>query len=113
MVRKIITTENGVRWERVSRWIKLDTKEVTTRHKLFDYGDPYDCKPGKSIVTYFRYDGKEYALGQFERFSYPKMWKEKGKTNYLFGYDCTEFYYPLVIEIDKRGEMIRLYIEVE
>ena len=33
-------------------------------------------------------------------------------TSYLCGYDCTNYYNPLLIEIDDGNERVRLYKEV-
>ena len=111
---KTITTKDGRQYKRVSRWIKIDTRPVTKRHILFDYADTYDCEDGDGLLTCFRYSGRLYALGQFMRFSYPEFYEDAdGKTAYLCGYDCTQWYKPLCCEIDESSQYIRLYEEID
>ena len=90
---------------RVSRWIKLDYTNITHRHSLANYA--YDN--GEDLtLTYFMHGGKMYALGQFMRLSEP-ITLEDGSI--ISGYDCTQWYNPLLIEIRKDGEAVRLYEE--
>lgn len=116
MARKIITTKEGHKYERVSRWIKIHSDYVTPRHSLFEYSDNYmQATPDESgcLLDWFRYNGRKYALGQFERLAYPEMWEEKDGLHCLSGYDCTEFWNPLVAEIDEiHYGYIRLYREI-
>ena len=102
---KTITTVDGRKYNRVSRWIKLEYRTVTNRHSLYDYADD-------GVLICFRHGGRLYALGQFMRLSMPEFYEDNdGKMQYLSGYDCTEYYKPLVCEIDDGGEYIRLYQE--
>lgn len=112
-MRKFITQENRI-IERKSRWIQIHSDYVTKKHSLFDYADDYE-KPGEEgVLHWFRHKGKKYALGQFMRFSHPMYFKnEIGKLSLLSGYDSTQYYKPYLIEIDDRGEAVRLYIEEE
>lgn len=110
----IITTVDGNKYKRVSRWIKIDTRPVTKKHILFDYADTYDCAEGEGLLTCFRYKGRLYALGQFMRFIHPEFYEDKdGKSQFLCGYDCTTWHNPLICEIDDCGEYIRLYEQIE
>ena len=102
---KIITTDDNRKYKRVSRWIKIEYREVTKKHILFDYADD-------GQLCCFRYGGRLYAVGQFMRFNYPEFYTdEKGKKSFISGYDCTQWYKPLCCEIDDGGEYIRLYEE--
>jgi len=103
---RIFKGENGRQFRRVSRWIKVNYKTVTSRHSLADYAD------GDSLA-YFRHGGREYALGQFMRLTAPEFFEnEDGKKSFLSGYDCTQYYKPYLIEIDDGGEYVRLFEEV-
>lgn len=103
---KIFTTQDGKKIERVSRWIEIKYKEVTTRHSLYDYSDDGN-------LCYFTYKGRQYALGQFEKLVFPIFFEENGKTQYLCGNDCTEWYKPLLVEINDCCDGVRLYRNYE
>jgi hypothetical protein len=107
---KIIITKDGNKIKRVSRWIKIRADyNITNRHSLYEYCDKYN----DNYIDYFIYKGEKYALSQFTRLNYPIMWEdEEGKLNFLSGYDSTNYYNPLLIEIEEGGEAIRLYEEV-
>ena len=104
---RIYNGENGRQFRRVSRWIKVNYKTVTSRHRLAEYAD------GDELI-YFRHGGREYALGQFMRLTAPEFFEnEDGKKSFLSGYDCTQYYKPYLIEIEDGGESVRLFAEVE
>ena len=110
----IITTTDGRKYKRASRWIKIEIRYITKKHVLFDYADTYDCDDGEGLLTCFRHGGRLYALGQFMRFTTPEFYEDdNGKLQYLSGYDCTTWYKPLICEIDEGGEYIRLYQELD
>ena len=112
-MNKIIIDDNGRKYERVSRWIKVYYDYITKRHSLADYADFYDSEDGKGLLNWFQYNGKKYAVGQFLKLAYPYFYKnEDGKISFLCGYDCENYYNPLLIEIDDDGESVRLYREV-
>lgn len=107
---KIFLTNQGYKVERVSRWIRIDYRFVTKNHSLYYYSDNGD-------LVYFKFGGRRYALGQFMRFDIGPGAKnpvihDKGEDIILSGYDSTEYYKPLMIEINKTGEAVRLYREV-
>lgn len=100
---KYITTDDGHKYRRASRWIRVDCIQITERHALADYADD-------GTVSCFRHGGRQYAIGQFMRLTYPEFYTdENGRTGFLSGYDATQWYNPLLIEIDDGGEYIRLY----
>lgn len=99
--------------KRVSRWIKVDCEYVTKNHSLYDYADHYCEEGGKAPVFLFRHNNRLYALSQFMKLSCPMFFTDiDGKNSFIFGYDCTDYYYPLLIEISENGEHIRLYEEL-
>ena len=106
---KRIKAKDGRTYRRASRWIRIHLDYVTKRHSLFDYADGTD-----GLLTWFRHGGRQYALGQFERLSYPIFFEtEDGKESFLSGYDSTQWYKPYLIEIDDGGEYCRLYEEIQ
>ena len=120
--RKVFETENkhysygiennyNIKIMRVSRWVKIDCIYVTEKSRLWEYTDRYNIgEDKKTPVLVFRYNNKFYALDQFMRFGYPVFFTdETGKRTFLSGYDSTDCYYPLQIEIDDCGEYVRLY----
>ena len=107
-------TYKRIVYRQLSRWINIDYKEVTSRHRLFDYADPYDCEEGRAMLTYFRFRGQEYSLGQFMRFSYgpgdtDDIHLEDGTR--LVAYDATDSIWPLLLELDERIPAVRLWRE--
>ena len=108
-IMKKICAESGRTFVRVSRWISVKDRYITTKHRLYDYADIYGCEKGKALLRYFTYKGVMYAIAQFMRLSYPEFYTmDDGKTGYLSGYDSTDYYRPLFIEIDETGERVRL-----
>lgn len=89
-----------------SRWIQIQYKEVTPRHRLWDYSD-------NGTLCYFRHNGREYALGQFVRLKYCS---DNGNINLedgtqLVAYDCTEHYKPYLLELGRTSDLVRLWTE--
>lgn len=113
---RIYQGEDGRKFRRVSRWIKLQNKVITDRHSLAEYAE----RDGDSLILdYFRHGGRVYALGQFQRFGTgwsfapPMFTNEDGKQSFMSGFDCTQYYKPYLIEIEDGGEYVRLFEEVE
>lgn len=117
MARKIIKTNNGETYRRVSRWIAIDCKYITSRHSLWDYADKSSEDEKEAPVLCFRYNNRLYAIGQFVRFDFPfrtdmtgHEFKENGETHTLCAYDAMRgLFNPLILEIDSYGEHVRLY----
>lgn len=108
---KIFKTTDGTEIKRVSRWINIKCRYVNPNHILHGYSD-------NGELLYFHYKRQDYALGQFLRFDLGPGAKTLKATCgaeevVLSGYDATEMWYPLMIELDNRGEQIRLYQEVK
>lgn len=100
---KHFKAKDNTSYKRKSRWIQIRYRPVTDRHSLYDYAD-------EDILTYFVRKGKEYALGQFMRLTPPIEISDGNETVMLCGYDCTEYWYPYLIELNDTGEAVRLYI---
>ena len=98
---------------RVSRWITINSLEITKNHSLYCYADKDDEYNGKYTVLAFRYKNRWYALGQFlSRFGMMGFDKEcKKYPSFISGYDSENYYNPLLMEIDEYGEKVRLYLE--
>lgn len=110
-------TTTGRTIARVSRYIKIRTDYVTSRHSLYDYADSSSEEDGKRLLDYFIYHGKKYALNQFMRLGsmiIPEVYQfeENGKTQFLSGVDSENYYNPLLIEVDEYGESVRIYEEI-
>lgn len=108
---------NGMKYTPASRWIRVKFEIVTPRSSLYEYGDGSGLeeyggrKDLKEIIT-FRHGGKKYALGQFERISYPIILEDSdGIQAILGGVDSMQWYNPYLIEIHPDGEYIRLWNE--
>ena len=86
---------------------------MTKRHSLSDYADFYgtdDENIGR--LSYFKYKNKLYAIGQFMKISAPEFFEnEDGKQSFLCGYDCTNYYKPLMCELSDSADYIRLFEE--
>ena len=97
----------GYGYRRVSRWIKVEYTIITSRHRLADYADKQE---GALWLTYFRYNNKEYALNQFMSLVAPVILEDG---SIIGGYDCTNWYNPLLLEIHPDGEYVRLWEETK
>ena len=104
---KAFRAQDGRLYRPVSRWIRLRSEYITPRHSLWDYAEH-----NEGVLYYFEFRGRKYALGQFMSFSYPILYEDKdGKLGIIGGYDCTEAYFPLLLEIHPDGEAVKLFIE--
>ena len=114
---KTITTTNGQKLQRVSRWIKINQAyNITEKHSLFYYAEKID--DNETVLDYFIFQGKKYALNQFYRFGTAwtpgniPMFYENDKLNFISGYDSENYYNPILIEVSDCCEAVRLYKEV-
>ena len=93
-------------YRQMSRWLTLDFKEVTPRHRLYPYAV-------EDLVTVFKHKGREYALEQFMRLDYcskdGNITLEDGTK--LIAYDATEYHQPYLLELDERIPAVRLWVE--
>lgn len=127
---KIITAQDGRKYERISRWITLKTNyNPTVQNSLWDYvTDGYGYHPYQKefnsesglYLQYFRFNGKTYALEQF--FVLGGVWiggepimydDEDGKLGVIGTVDMdSDMFHPLYGEFDEYCEHVRLYREV-
>ena len=104
MNKKTFVGDDGRSYQKGSRWIKIQDREVKNKkHSLYDY------KEDDNSITYFTHSGKRYAISQFMRLSYPIMIEEEG---IIGGYDIECSYKPYLLEISDCGEYARLWEEV-
>lgn len=96
----------GNGYTRVSRWLKVEYTIVSEKHQLANYTE----KSGSAglWLNYFKYQGKQYALGQFMRLATPIILEDG---SIISGFDSTNYYEPLMIEISSDGESVRLWKE--
>ena len=112
---KLYYEKNGKKeyaYKKASRWLKLDYTVITPNHRLADYADKTE---GKELwLTFFKFKGKQYALGQFMRLQYPIMIEDDDwKISVIGAYDCTQSYNPYFIEVHPDGECVRLWEEIK
>ena len=99
-----------------SRWITVNSKVVTKRHSLECYCD--DFGDGELWLDYFRYNNREWAINQFIVFCSPwcgvrpNYIDSKGNAVGVSAYDGTNYYKPLLLEVNDDCSKIRLWLEV-
>lgn len=104
--------------KKVSRWITINDKMITSRHHLWNYGynengDRTDTDKKRYILS-FRWNNREYCLEQFlSRFSFIVGFDQDCKEypSYITGYDGENYFNPLYCELDEVNLKIRLYTE--
>lgn len=111
---KEFTTTDGRTLMRLSRWIHIRNNIVSKKHTLACYGNQVEEDDTHVYLDWFQFNGKKYALGQFicmnGMWANPVMFEdETGKLNYLSGYDCEDYYNPIMIELSDGGEYVRVY----
>lgn len=98
---------------RVSRWVRIDNICITKRSRFWDIADGYTTYNGVRTIDVFRYKDRLYPLNQFLRLSHPYSFTDTdGEKSYISGYDSSNYYNPLLIEICESGERVRLYQEL-
>ena len=113
---KVIKTTDGKQLKRISRWIKIrQAYNVTERHSLYYYAE--EIGENENALDYFIFKGRKYALSQFLSFGTPWtagyiQWYENDKLHNIAGYDSTDYYKPLLIELDECAECVRVYEEL-
>ena len=103
----------NVKIMRVSRWIRINTICITKKSKFWELADSYIEYGGIRTIEVFRHKDRLYPICNFLRFDYPLFFKENGEKNYISGYDGTDYYYPLLVEVSSNGEYVRLYRELK
>lgn len=88
-------------YERISDWLEVQYREITEDMK--EYTDEEDYwQPG------FEFEGGFYYLSDFVR-AHNNPWGNITAPDYIHGYDGTDWFNPMFIEIDDGGEAVRLY----
>lgn len=91
-------------YERISDWLEIQYREITEDMKEYTDEENY-WQPG------FEWDGEFRFLSDFIR-THNNAWSGIKTPAYIHGYDGTEYFHPLYIEIDEGGESVRLYKSV-
>lgn len=114
---KVLNTTDGKQIIRISRWIKIkQAYNITEKHSLYYYAEKIG--ENENVLDYFVFNGRKYALSQFLCFGTmwsptpPPMFYENDKLQYISGYDSTDYYKPLLIELDDCCEYVRVYTEI-
>jgi len=123
---KEIVGLDGRRMRRVSRWIKVRTNyNPNYKNYLWTYAcDDWGYRPTHEMffpdngvhLDYFRYKGRNYAVGQFCLLNSPFVGQqifrfiEDGEEHYVSTVDMDgNMFNPLFAEWDEYGEHVRLY----
>lgn len=109
---KILKTKEGEElYERISRWITIQHDyNITKRHSLYYYAD--DCCDGSNAVSYFKFNGRKYAIAQMYRLMGMMGIGHNlilNDDSILCAYDGEQYYNPIYIEVDDFGEKVRVY----
>lgn len=89
------------RFEAVSGWLKIQYREIT--EDMREYMDDKE-----SIQPGFEFEGGFHYLSDFVR-THNNSWGGLDVPDYIHGYDATNIFNPLFIEIDEGGEAVRVY----
>lgn len=107
MVSKIFKG-NEYLYKRKSRWIQIQYKYITPKHRLYCYAENND-----DCLVYFCHDRRMFALGEIMRFNPPIEITDGKEKVVLSGYDATDYWKPTLVEINSTGEAVRLYTYTE
>lgn len=89
------------KYEKISDWLEIQYREITEDMK--EYTDEEDYwQPG------FEFEGGFHYLSDFVRV-HNNSWANIDAPDYIHGYDSTNYYNPLHIEISNSGDAVRLY----
>lgn len=119
---KEYVTQDGKKIYRLSRWIKIKHNyNVSIRNSLYNYAtDENGYLPAQQnfnkdsclTLDYFEWNGRKYAIEQFLKLGYPMFFEnEEGKTSFISGYDCENWYDPILIELNDCCESVRVFTE--
>ena len=82
----------------VSDWIEIEYMEVEDEEDL---------------VPAFMYNDRQYLLRNFLRCHNNAWGGISYAPEYIHGYDCTNYWTPIFIEISDSGDCVRVYVEVK
>ena len=123
MNKQFITRQNNI-IARVSNWITIKTNYHPSKtNSLYYYAtDENGYKTGSKnfnensdlFLDYFTWNKRNWAIEQFILFGgmwggTPPSFVENRKTIYLTAYDSEDYYDPIMIEVNKEGDKVRVY----
>ena len=82
-------------------WLEIQHKEVDEDMKEYLNSEDY-------IQPYVEFEGKTYWLNDFVR-THNNPWGNIDCPDYIHGYDSTNIFCPMFIEISNSGDCARLY----
>lgn len=88
-------------FERISGWLEIVYREITDEMKEYTSEEDW-------YQAGFEYEGGFHWLSDFIR-CHNNSWSGIDAPNYIHGYDSTNIYNPLFVEINDSGEAVRLY----
>ena len=88
-------------FELISDWLEIEYKEITDEMK--EYTNEEDW-----IQAGFYYKGEFHWLSDFVR-AHNNPWSGINVPDYIHGYDATNIFMPLFVEISDCGDAVRLY----
>lgn len=86
---------------KISDWLEIKYKEITDEMKEYTNEDNW-------IQGGFEYNGDFYWLSNFVR-AHNNPWGEIDCPGFIHGYDATNIFRPLFVEISDSGDAVRLY----
>ena len=88
-------------FERISGWLEVEYREITDEMKEYTGEEDY-------IQAGFEYEGDFHYLSDFVR-CHNNSWGGIDSPDYIHGYDATNIFMPLFVEIADSGDAVRLY----
>lgn len=90
-----------MKFKLISDWLEIEYREITEDMKAYTKEEDY-WQPG------FEYEGNFNYLSDFIR-CHNNPWSGIDCPDYIHGYDSTDIYRPLFVEISDSGDAVRLY----
>ena len=107
MVKKIFKGKKYL-YQRKSRWIQIQYKYITPKHRLWCFAENND-----GCLVYFRHKGRLIPLGEIIRLDSPEEITDGKEKVIISGYDAEDYWNPTLVELSKDGEAVRLYTYAE
>lgn len=115
---KIIECKDGTKFERVSRWVDIQTRYgITKKHKLFDYAE----RDGEEyFIDYVRFKGVDIPLNSIVYLGSMVIpsenaheFEESGEKHAISMAELfLNIYHSYYVEVDRWGEKMRFYRKV-
>jgi hypothetical protein len=93
--------------KKVSRWIKIQTKQITPRHRLWGYAEEND-----GWVSYIHYQNQDIAMDEFLYRDNPWARLPDDYPSYITAYRVVGYDDALFLEFSEDEESVRLWREV-